>query len=56
MPGQIVRNPEGVARLAVNKRRRNSYRVAPSRNGMRFPRVAKAQPWAGIGERFQRYS
>ena len=21
-----------------------------------FPRVAKAQPWAGIGERFQRYS
>jgi hypothetical protein len=23
---------------------------------MRFPRVAKAQPWAGIGERFQRYS
>ena len=23
---------------------------------IRFPRVAKAQPWAGIGERFQRYS
>ena len=23
---------------------------------MRFPRVAKAQPWAGVGERFQRYS
>ena len=23
---------------------------------MRFTRVAKAQPWAGIGERFQRYS
>jgi hypothetical protein len=23
---------------------------------MRFPRVAKTQPWAGIGQRFQRYS
>jgi hypothetical protein len=23
---------------------------------MPVPRVAKAQPWAGIGERFQRYS
>jgi hypothetical protein len=23
---------------------------------MSFPRVAKAQPWAEIGERFQRYS
>jgi hypothetical protein len=23
---------------------------------MSLPRVAKAQPWAGIGERFQRYS
>ena len=23
---------------------------------MRFPRVAKAQPWARVGERFQRYS
>jgi hypothetical protein len=22
---------------------------------MRFPRVTKAQPWAGICERFQRY-
>src|SRR5882672_4792475 len=39
-----------------DKRRRNSFRVAPSRNEMRFPRVAKAQPWAGIGERFQRYA
>jgi len=43
-------------RFGVNKRRRNSFRVAPSRNQMRLPRVAKAQPWAGIGERFQRYS
>jgi len=24
--------------------------------GARHPRVAKPQPWAGIGERFQRYS
>jgi len=34
-PGEIVRNPEGVARLCGNKRRRNSFRVAPSRNGTR---------------------
>lgn len=47
---------KGLRGSVVNKRRRNSYRVAPSRNGIRFPRVAKAQPWAGIGERFQRYS
>jgi len=26
---------------------RNSFRVALSRNGIRFPKVAKAQPWAG---------
>ena len=51
------RNSEGVATvLRFNGRRRNSFRVAPSRNEMRFPRVAKAQPWAGIRERFQRYS
>jgi hypothetical protein len=53
---EIASNPEGVARLAVNKRRRNSFRVASSINEMPFPRVANAQPWAGIGERFQRYS
>ena len=49
---EIVRNPEGVARLAVNKRRRNSYRVAPSRNGMRFPRVAKAHPGLELANAF----
>jgi hypothetical protein len=47
---------KGLRGFVVNKRRRNSFRVAPSRNEMRFPRVGKAQPWAGIGERFQRYS
>ena len=57
MPEEIVRNPErGLRGFAVNKRRRNSFRVAPSKNEMRFPRVAKAQPWAGISQRFQRYS
>jgi hypothetical protein len=58
MPAEIVRNREGVARLSrLTSRRRNSFRVAAfARNGMSFPRVAKAQPWAGIGERFQRYS
>ena len=38
---------KGLRGFAVNRRWRNSYS---------FPRVAKAQPWAGIGERFQRYS
>jgi len=42
--------------LCVTNAGRNSFRVAPSKNEMRFPRVTKAQPWAGIGERFQRYS
>ena len=55
-PGRLFATLKGLRGFAVNKRRRNSFRVAPSRNGMRFPRVAKAQPWAGIGERFQRYS
>jgi hypothetical protein len=55
-PGRLFATLTGLRGSAVNKRRRNSFRVAPSRNGMRFPRVAKAQPWAGIGERFQRYS
>jgi hypothetical protein len=53
---RLFANLKGLRGFAVNKRRRNSFRVAPSRNEMRFPRVAKAQPWAGIGERFQRYS
>ena len=48
--------PSRGCEVCGNKRRPNSFRVAPSRNEMRCPRVAKAQPWAGIGERFQRYS
>jgi hypothetical protein len=55
MAEEIVRNPEGLRGFAVNKRRRNSFRVAPSRNELSVPRVAEAQPWAGIGQRFQRY-
>jgi len=50
MPKEIVL--KGLRGLALNKRRHNSFRAAPSRNGMRFPRVAKAQPWAEIRERF----
>ena len=46
---------KGLRGLLVTNER-NSFRVAPSRNELRRPRVAKAQPWAGIGERFQRYS
>jgi hypothetical protein len=55
-PRRLFATLKGLRGFVVNKRRRNSFRVAPSRNEMRFPRVAKAQPWAGIGERFQRYS
>jgi hypothetical protein len=55
-PGRLFATLKGLRGFAVNKRLRNSFRVGPSRNGIRFPRVAKAQPWAGIGERFQRYS
>jgi hypothetical protein len=53
---EIVCNPERGCSALRYQRQRNSFKVAPSRNGIRFPRVAKAQPWAGIGERFQRYS
>ena len=43
MPEEIVRNPErGLRGFAVNKRRRNSFRVAPSRNEMSFPRVCQS--------------
>src|SRR6266850_2499335 len=42
--------------LSGRESRRNSFRVASSKNECIFPRVAKAQPWAGISERFQRYS
>lgn len=54
--GRLFATLKGLRGFAVNKRRRNSFRVASSRNGMRFPRVATAQPWAGISQRFQRYS
>jgi len=33
---------------------RNPFRVASNTNLRLIPRVAKAQPWAGIRERFQR--
>ena len=35
-------------------RRRNPFRFASLINVDLIPRVAKAQPWAGIRERFQR--
>ncbi|HYJ84908.1 MAG TPA: hypothetical protein VEW46_02475, partial [Pyrinomonadaceae bacterium] len=53
---EILRNSEGVALLAFGEWRRNSFRVASSKNECLFPRVAKAQPWAGASQRFQRYS
>jgi len=34
---------------------RNPFRVASSTLEYAGPRVAKAQPWAPISERFQRY-
>ena len=39
----------------VTSVRRNSFRVATRRSGLQKPRVAKAQPWAEISERFQRF-
>jgi hypothetical protein len=49
---------KGLRGFVVDERRRN-----PDKSGLRlrenvmpFPKVAKAQPWAGISERFQRYS
>ena len=53
MPEEIVRNPEGVGQRLTAGATPSELRLRE--NGMRFPRVAKAQPWAGIGERFQRY-
>jgi hypothetical protein len=54
-PRRLFATLKGLRGFAVNKRRRNSFKVAPSRNELRVPWVAKAQPWAGIGQRFQRY-
>jgi hypothetical protein len=41
-PRRLFATLKGLRGSAVNKRRRNSFRVEPSRNGMRFPRVAKS--------------
>jgi len=55
-PRRLPATLEGLRGFWVNERLRTSFfRVAPSRNELHLPRVAKAQPWAGIGERFQRY-
>jgi hypothetical protein len=50
MAEEIVCNSEGVARLC--ERRRNSFRVAPSRNEMRFPGVAKRNPGLELANAF----
>jgi hypothetical protein len=46
-----VRNSEGVAKAWIATQ---LFQSCVSGNGMTFPRVAKAQPRAGISERFQR--
>ena len=55
MAEEIVRYPEGVARFRWLT---NATQLLQSCTFEKtsFPRVAKAQPWAGISERFQRYS
>src|ERR1700682_3564094 len=66
---EILRNSEAVAKsFAVTKPRRNSFRVASSRNECVVPGLPKHNPglelanafsafcWAGISERFQRSS
>src|SRR5882672_12427796 len=53
------RNSEGVATGFVMRRTEDATLsgLRPfSKNHIREPRVAKAQPWARISERFQRYS
>jgi hypothetical protein len=56
-PRRLFATLRGLRGFAVNKRRRNPdfCRGCAFENEMRVPRVAKAQPRAGIGERFQRY-
>ncbi|HYJ87165.1 MAG TPA: hypothetical protein VEW46_13980, partial [Pyrinomonadaceae bacterium] len=49
---EILRNSEGVALLAFGEWRRNSFRVASSKNECLFPRVAKAQPWLELANAF----
>ena len=46
-----VCSPEGVAE---SRGGRNPFRVAKSFSVGFIPRVAKAQPWAGVSQRFQR--
>jgi hypothetical protein len=51
-----IRNPERVASPSTESQpRRNSFRVAKNLLGIRDPGF-QSKPWAGISERFQRYS
>ena len=52
----LVATLKELRRLWISARRRNPdfVGVASSIKETRFPRVAKAQPWAGISERLQR--
>ena len=57
MPRGIFATLNGLRGFAVNKRQgATPSELRLQEMGSFFPRVAKAQPWAGIGERFQRYS
>ena len=49
----VCRNSEGVETI-FGYRDATLSGFASSVNGARLPGVAKAQPWAGISERFQR--
>jgi hypothetical protein len=56
MPREIVRNLKGLRGRAVFKGPTQPRLLSGLRlRDMSFPRVAKAQPWAEIGERFQPY-
>ena len=53
---EILRNSEGVAKSCAVAKRDGTPSELRLREMMRVPRVAKAQPWAGTSERFQRCS
>jgi hypothetical protein len=53
---KIVATLKGLRGVAVNKRRRNSLRVAKNLLRDSLNPGFQSKPWAGIGERFQRYS
>ena len=68
-PRRLFATLKGLRGFAVSKRRRNSFRVAPSRNDAFSQGCQNATPgwnwrtlsalfifWAGISQRFQRYS